>query len=58
MRWTDRHFPRVQLWNPKEEKNCPERLSGHKILGDIGVGGMGQVLLGYDERLNRELLHR
>ena len=30
-------------------EELPERLSGHKILGDIGVGGMGQVLLGYDE---------
>src|SRR6266850_294256 len=33
----------------------PERLSGHKILGEIGAGGMGRVLLGYDERLNRKV---
>src|SRR5580704_11870643 len=26
-------------------EELPERLSGHKILGDIGVGGMGRVLL-------------
>ncbi len=36
-------------------EELPERLSGHKILGDIGVGGMGQVLLGYDERLSRKV---
>src|SRR3989440_4087267 len=36
-------------------EELPERLSGHKILGDIGGGGMGQVLLGYDERLNRKV---
>jgi serine/threonine protein kinase len=33
----------------------PERLSGHKILGEIGAGGMGRVLLGHDERLNRKV---
>src|SRR6267142_1921942 len=33
----------------------PERLSGHKILGEIGAGGMGRVLLGYDERLIRKV---
>src|SRR5438876_12296547 len=39
----------------EEGEDLPERLSGHKILGDIGVGGMGRVLLGYDERLNRKV---
>jgi serine/threonine protein kinase len=33
----------------------PERLSGHKVLGEIGAGGMGRVLLGFDERLNRKV---
>jgi serine/threonine-protein kinase len=31
----------------------PERLSGHKIAGEIGHGGMGRVLLGVDEALGR-----
>src|SRR5439155_11977249 len=39
----------------KEGVQLPERLSGHKILGEIGAGGMGRVLLGYDERLNRKV---
>ncbi len=39
----------------KEGEQLPERLSGHKILGEIGAGGMGRVLLGYDERLNRKV---
>jgi len=38
-----------------EVREEPERLSGHKILGEIGAGGMGRVLLGYDERLNRKV---
>ncbi len=33
----------------------PERLSGHKILGEIGAGGMGRVLLAFDERLGRKV---
>ena len=33
----------------------PERLSGHKILGEIGAGGMGRVLLAQDEGLNRKI---
>ncbi len=40
----------------------PERLSGHKILGVIGAGGMGRVLLAWDEGLARQvavkILHR
>ncbi len=36
-------------------EELPERLSGHKILGEIGAGGMGRVLLGFDERLNRKV---
>src|SRR5256885_16861788 len=39
----------------EEGEDLPESLSGHKILGDIGVGGMGRALFGYDERLNRKV---
>jgi serine/threonine-protein kinase len=31
----------------------PDRLSGHKIAGEIGSGGMGRVLLAVDEALGR-----
>ena len=33
----------------------PERLSGHKIAGEIGSGGMGRVLLAMDEALGRRV---
>ena len=33
----------------------PERLSEHKILTEIGSGGMGRVLLAVDEALGREV---
>lgn len=36
-------------------ERLPDTLSGHKILGEIGVGGMGRVLLGFDERLGRKV---
>ena len=37
------------------ERANPERLSGNKILGEIGTGGMGRVFLGFDERLGRKV---
>ena len=43
----------IQSSNLKEE--LPERLSGHKILSEIGSGGMGRVLLAEDERLGRKV---
>ena len=38
-----------------QREALPERLSGHKILGEIGAGGMGRVLLAEDEGLNRKI---
>lgn len=38
-----------------ENDPLPGTLSGHKILGDIGTGGMGRVLLAYDDRLRRKV---
>jgi hypothetical protein len=37
------------------EAELPERLSGHKILSEIGSGGMGRVLLAMDQRLGRKV---
>jgi serine/threonine-protein kinase len=35
--------------------HLPERLSGHKIVAEIGSGGMGRVLLAIDEALDRKV---
>jgi len=40
---------------PAPREALPERLSGHRILGEIGHGGMGAVLLAEDERLGRRV---
>ncbi len=44
-------FPKAQ----EVTEPLPERLSGHKVLGLIGSGGMGSVLLAYDEGLGRKV---
>jgi len=38
-----------------KQSPLPDRLSGHKILGEVGAGGMGRVLLAQDEGLNRKI---
>jgi serine/threonine protein kinase len=38
-----------------DDDPLPDSLSGHKILGEIGTGGMGRVLLAYDDRLRRKV---
>jgi serine/threonine-protein kinase len=40
---------------PAAELPLPERLSGHRIEGIIGEGGMGRVLMARDERLGRRV---
>jgi serine/threonine protein kinase len=36
-------------------RELPKTLSGHRIIGEIGTGGMGRVLLGSDDRLGRKV---
>jgi predicted Ser/Thr protein kinase len=40
---------------PVAIEDLPEQLSGHRILGVIGSGGMGRVLLAMDEGLGRRV---
>jgi len=43
------------LGPPQNHAPTPEKLSGYKILGEIGSGGMGRVYLAMDERLGRRV---
>ncbi len=45
----------LAISKPPAADPLPEHLSGHKILGLIGSGGMGRVLLAYDEGLGRQV---
>ncbi len=47
--------PSEPLSQDDNSEDFPERLSGHKILSEIGSGGMGRVLLAVDERLGRKV---
>jgi len=52
----DTHLARAErVTAPEAERATPERLSGNKLLGEIGTGGMGRVFLGFDERLGRKV---
>jgi serine/threonine protein kinase len=44
-----------ELADASAAPGVPERLSGYRILCEIGTGGMGRVLLAIDERLNRKV---
>ncbi len=35
--------------------NFPDRFSGHRVLAELGSGGMGRVFLAVDDRLNRKV---
>jgi hypothetical protein len=47
----------IELGNMAEapSEDLPERLSGHKILSQIGAGGMGRVFVAIDEALGRKV---
>lgn len=48
-------LPLEEADEDEDLEEIPERLSGHKILSEIGAGGMGRVFLAEDERLGRKV---
>jgi tRNA A-37 threonylcarbamoyl transferase component Bud32 len=47
--------PAEPLRETESEEGLPEKLSGHRILSEVGRGGMARVLLAWDEGLGREV---
>lgn len=47
--------PGARLQPPAGAEDLPQTLSGCRILGQIGSGGMGRVLLAFDDRLGRKV---
>jgi hypothetical protein len=51
----DETFAPMSVANTNVPDALPESLSGHRILGEIGAGGMGRVFLAMDDGLKRKI---